>query len=83
MPASFNGPNVFGVEDGRVLDGVVEWAILGGEGSTFLCRQLPCIQLCWPQKEQLPPLDTVHSWWPIGGLTNSEVDFIQKRLDLS
>ena len=80
MPSSFNGPNIFGVEDGRVLDRVVKRAILGGEGSAFLCRQLPCIQLCWLQKEWLPPLDTVHSWQPIGGLTKSKVDFVQERL---
>jgi hypothetical protein len=80
MPASFNGPNVFGV---KVLDRVIKRAILSGESGMFLCRQLPCIQLCWPQEEQLPPLDTVHLWRPIGGLMNSEVDFVQKRLDLS
>jgi hypothetical protein len=78
MLASFNGPNVFGVEDGRVLDRVVKWAVLGGEAGMFLCRQLPCIQLCWPQKERLPPLDTVRSWQPIAGLANSKVDFVQK-----
>ena len=83
MPASFNGPIIFGVKDGRVLNRVVKQAILGGEGSAFLHRQLPCIQLCWPQKEWLPPLDTVHLWQPIAGLVNSEVDFVQKRLDLS
>jgi len=83
MPASFNGPDVFGVKDGRVLEGFVKWAVLGSEGCMFLCRQLPSIQLCWPQEEWLPPLDTVHSWQPIAGLTDSEVDFVQKRLDLS
>jgi len=65
MWASFNGPDVFGVEDGWVLNGFVEWAILSGEGSMFPCRQLPCIQLCWLQEEWLPPLDTVRLWQPI------------------
>jgi hypothetical protein len=78
MLASFNGPDIFEVEDGRVLNGFVEWAILGGEGSVFICRQL-----CWLQKEQLSPLDTVGWWRPIASLTNGKVDFTQQQLDLS
>ena len=81
MLASFNGPDIFEVENGRVLDGFVERAVLGSEGGMFICRQLPCIQLCWPQEERLPPLDTICSWRPIAGLTNGEVDFTQKQLD--
>jgi len=81
MLASFNGPDVVEVEDGQVLDRFVEWAILGGKGGTFISWQLPCIQLCWLQKELLPPLGTVRSRRLIAGLTNGEVDLTQWQLD--
>ena len=56
MPASFNGPNVFEVEDGWV-NGFVKRAILGDEGSTFIHRQLSCKQLSYlPQ----PPFQMSH-----------------------
>ena len=61
MLASFNGPDVFKVEGGWVLNGFIERAVLGDKGGVFICRQFPCKQLCWPQELWLPLLDTI-SW---------------------
>jgi len=49
----------------------------------FICRLFPCKQLCWPQELWLPLLDTISWCWPIAGLANCEIDFTQKRLDIS
>jgi hypothetical protein len=77
MPASVNGPNYVGVEDGRVLNRFVKWPILGDEGGAFILRHGPHIQLCWLPKEWLPPLDTMSSWRPIASLADCEVDLTQ------
>ena len=77
MPASVNGCDVVGVEDGRVLNRFIEWPVLGDEGGAFIRWHGPHIQLGWPPKEWLPPLDTMSSWRLIASLTDCEVDLSQ------